>query len=90
MTREEAIEGLKMVRTFHNGNYARHIDMAIEALKAQRWIPCSERLPEEEGGYLCTLENGMMMLSDYSYGRFHIVNPSVIAWMPLPPSYQGE
>ncbi len=25
------------------------------ALPEQRWIPCSERLPEESGEYLCTL-----------------------------------
>ena len=33
------------------------LDKAIEALSADRpqeWIPCSERLPEEEGNYLVT------------------------------------
>ena len=33
MTREEAITMLKKLRTFHNGNYAKVIDMAIEALQ---------------------------------------------------------
>lgn len=28
--------------------------MAIKALEAQRWIPCSERLPEEYGEYRIT------------------------------------
>ena len=34
MTREEAIQMLKKLRTFHNGTYAKPIDMAIEALSA--------------------------------------------------------
>lgn len=36
------------------------LDKAIEALSADRpqgWIPCSERLPEEEGWYLVTIQN---------------------------------
>lgn len=27
-------------------------DMAIKALEQTKWIPCSERLPEEDGDYL--------------------------------------
>lgn len=34
MTKEEAITLLKKLRTFHNGTYAKAIDMAIEALSA--------------------------------------------------------
>ena len=34
MTREEAITMLKKLRTFHNGTYAKPIDMAISALSA--------------------------------------------------------
>lgn len=36
------------------------VSMAVEilkALKAWQWIPCSERLPEEEGWYLVTIQN---------------------------------
>lgn len=35
MTREEAITLLEKLRTFHNGTYAKSIDMAIEALSAE-------------------------------------------------------
>ena len=35
MTREEAIDGLKVVRTIHNGNYAPQIDEAIKALEQE-------------------------------------------------------
>lgn len=45
MTREEAITLLEKLRTFHNGTYAKSIDMAIEALQAEalegewiRWV----------------------------------------------------
>ena len=64
----------------------------------QRWIPCSERLPEESGRYLISALDGI--------GRRTTVAPyqprykawtmtgrmaywKVIAWMPLPESYRG-
>ena len=28
------------------------LDMAIESLKQNQWIPCEERLPEKDGNYL--------------------------------------
>lgn len=36
MKRKEAITLLKKLRTFHNGTYAKSIDMAIEALSADK------------------------------------------------------
>lgn len=40
------------------------IDEIIDLIKSQppadQWIPCSERLPEEDGSYLCT------------YGKYHM------------------
>ena len=35
MTNEKAIEGLKKVKSFHNGSYGEYINIAIKALKAQ-------------------------------------------------------
>ena len=32
MTNEEAIKGLKKLKSFHNGSYGEHIDMAIKAI----------------------------------------------------------
>lgn len=75
--------------------------MAEKALKdgsdmnvPSKWIPCSERLPEEEGSYLLTLTTasgiryvGMGLL--FSDGKF-AKHDSVIAWMPLPEPYKGE
>lgn len=72
----------------------------------QRWIPISERLPEEDGDYFVTLENGVVTKLGYSTaqrttypkGFYYISNGfswrqiinPVIAWMPLPEKYQPE
>ena len=37
-------------------------DRAIEALEKQMWIPCSERLPEKNGDYLCC-SSGMAIIT---------------------------
>lgn len=57
MTAKEAISILE----FHNPflgtdkNLTEAFDMAIKALTAQQWIPCSERLPERSNNVLATI-----------------------------------
>ena len=67
MKPDEAIEILKNMKwsittKFNAVNSStKALDMAISALKKQeqdRWIPCKERLPEEDGDYLVTFESG--------------------------------
>lgn len=68
-----------------------------------RWIPVTERLPEEYGKYLVTvdLDYYVAVITLY-YGRIHrkdvfyddseyggIQWDGVIAWMPLPEPYKG-
>lgn len=55
MTREEAINTLGNFKRYISGGGVtdrkanKAIDMAIEALQAEaEWIPCSERLPNED------------------------------------------
>jgi hypothetical protein len=56
MTRDEAIRILKynsnVIHKTINGetdpNEIEALDMAIKALEAQEWVPCKERLPEED------------------------------------------
>lgn len=68
--------------------------MAIKALESQRWIPVSERPPEEEGLYIVSVKND----HDRRYSKtcwFHgngnwFSRQDVEAWMPLPESYNAE
>lgn len=68
-----------------------------------RWIPCEERLPEEDKDVLCKTLAGVMFVA--SYGKLHqwtdekgwIITPSleragisfVDWWMPLPEFKKG-
>ena len=76
-----------------------------KADRPQEWIPCSERLPNENGDYLVTLENGVVKILGYSTtqrttypkGFYHIkdgfswrqMQNPVVAWMPLPKPWKG-
>ena len=72
-----------------------------DAPAVNRWIPVSERLPEREGRYLCSLY--------YAVPPYHLLHPendtyirdvsvqyfdgksfiaSVVAWMPMPDAYE--
>ena len=67
------------------------------------WIPCSERLPEDNGVYFVTLDDDIMPrcidVRNFRNGVFEqrfIVSPlqgkcpeeKVVAWMPLPDLYK--
>lgn len=77
--------------------YASGVSMAIEIVNKlaeeynNGWIPCSERLPEEEGKYLVTLKLGCITFADLKdikhYPHF---NADVIAWQPIPQPYQPK
>lgn len=59
----------------------------------QRWIPCSERLPEEDACYLVTTSgtnNDIIDIAYYTEGIWHKAS-RIKAWMPLPEPYkEGE
>lgn len=59
-----------------------------------RWIPCSERLPEEDGKYLCCWQGMSVKTGMFLNGHFRlygeIKDNLVIAWMPLPSPYREE
>ena len=115
MTREEAasiIEDRVRVTEYVDSSYVDCVDIealriAIKALAQpeQRWIPCSERLPEENGQYLITVK----YVHEYDYediysehgewvdGKWDMFMfghcgkvESVTAWMPLPEPWRGE
>ena len=72
------------------------------AQSEQQWIPCSERLPEAQTEVIvsCTDDSGDTKFRYTTSGwittnkEYWIVdneiNPFVVAWMPLPLSYQEE
>lgn len=83
MTKEEAIHVINQVRDVITKDPSwmeeatrvvnEAADMAIKALEAQRWIPCSERLPEKNGRYLVT--RGLNACGSL-WNRIYIVNYS--------------
>ena len=102
MTIDEAIKDIKdNIKPVVGGI---SLDMAIEALERQRWIPVTERLPEIDkevlvtDGELCwvcslfespDIEDGLYQWED-NYGHWYEFE-TWVAWMPLPEIYQeGE
>lgn len=68
-------------------------DRILNALDREvKWIPCSERLPEEDGMYLIStcmncIDTCLFYKDDDGY-LWVDYEESVIAWMPLPAPYQ--
>ena len=81
------------------------IDMGMHALIATQWIPCSERLPENDKKVLCYVESSMRVGDDIVTGSQHdglwfmqsgvgmqsfSKACTVTAWMPLPKQYRED
>ncbi len=70
----------------------------IGKAEAQRWIPCSERLPDEAGTYMVTdYAGGISEVATDEYfcrddGKpVWMYSQNVVAWMPLPkPWKEGQ
>lgn len=74
------------------------ISLLESAPKIGGWIPCSERLPDKDGEYICTqkiynLSNGKLSgksveLVEFCNGKWRRAKHlKVIAWQPLPEEY---
>ena len=63
-----------------------------DAQSEQRWIPCSERLPEH-GYWLWSAKGGEVQKDFYWDGHWENAEKygyEVMAWMPLPEPYREE
>ena len=105
MTKEEAAYVLNLLKRQDlkiNSAATEAIEMAISALKKQeadRWIPVTERLPEENGRYIICYEDATTFL-DYFNGKWFFTlgkhamaceeTGTIIAWRPLPEPYTEE
>jgi len=101
MTNKEAIE---ILCDQIKGNKSEAMQMALKALCEPMWIPCSERLPEEDdykpfsyyedGAILFCTKNGKVGFGWYYESTKEWANEDdhtpgeVIAWMPLPEPYK--
>ena len=99
INREDLIAEYDRVHVGAPGGARKLMVDALEVVPEPKWIPCSERLPEDSGRYLISVLDGV--------GRRTTVAPyqprykawtmtgrmaywKVIAWMPLPESYKGD
>lgn len=58
-----------------------------------RWIPCNERLPEQEGLYLVTTVSGNVYIRSFYFSLaskrpYFSGDEKVIAWMQRPDAYE--
>ena len=101
--------GCPKIKSCTNGQaieYASQIpnDCPLSAQPETHWIPCCERLPEENGQYLITVrykhvdeyEDVYAEHGDWCDGNWDMFCfghcgevESILAWMPLPEPYQG-
>ena len=103
ISRQAAIDALRKCQTYlfderdpDKKIELRSAERAIEDLPSaqpeQRWIPCSERLPEKNCRCLTTNEAWGSFEVDWNAwidGQWLYPNEKPIAWMPMPEPYRG-
>ena len=88
MTIDEAIKDIKdNIKPVVGG---KSLDMAIEALERQRWIPVSEGLPGIGVRVIVELDDGYMTMAErYLSGKWDLwEDAEVIAWKYKPVPYE--
>ena len=71
-------------------------EMVEEILEGQRWIPCSERMPEKGIEVLVSTVGKNLFLAtwywkdDWITDDGYLFDSDVLAWQPVPEPYKGE
>ena len=95
MKKEELVKHIMFLE--HNNNVLNE-RIEIQArncikLLNKEWIPCSERLPEEDEKYLVSTD-GTFGIDVIDIARFEndewFKSCKIIAWQPLPEPYRGD
>lgn len=101
MTNKEAIE---ILCDQIKGNKSEAMQMALKALCEPQWIPCQERLPEQYGNYLISIDGEELdigTINPYDHRGWSLCDANgfywandralnITAWMPLPEPYREE
>ena len=84
-------DGLRLVDMTYEGCMAQ-IDKMPTVEPEQRWIPCSERLPDEDRAFLVTNSQWGYPLLEITYWLTDgwQTKGKPIAWLPLPKAYVGK
>ena len=73
-------------------NLLYYLDSAPTIDALSEWVPCSERLPSEDGYYLCCNKRYLPYVGHFLNGQWNDFDGTIVhadAWMPLPKPY-GE
>ena len=85
-----------------DGDYKEALKMLIDKIEhapiieERKWIPCSERLPEEKKDVLAVDDEGFFYIAQYSvYNKrgfweetTEYISIDAVAWQPLPEPYK--
>ena len=73
------------------------INSMVDAVYSHDWIPCTERLPDDDGMVLvkCRSKRGVNIVSRAYYSNGFLygsrsMSGALLAWMPLPEPYKEE
>ena len=91
--RLDAIDAIKLTSSPYlvelNDTYQAQVKALKELPSAQQWIPCSERLPDQNGKYLVVGRQKAINILKFDGGRWY-GKWGVVAWMPLPEPYKDK
>ena len=103
-----SLAGTESCKTCSSYPYSYHIvnDWIASAIQPERkesnWIPCSEKLPENDERVLATTAWGEVTIAERVYppisdtcwfihdGNTNATIDDVVAWKPMPEPYRGE